>query len=146
MALLRRHPFLPLGLPEVIYVDCGAVPLEGYEGGALRTQQKLRQLRAEFLPQVSRIVVNSDFTRKTQSVVDSGGAVPAQTFLLGADHVENSLWASGQVRGAEASGQALAVVAGLKAAGRKVILSLGRWETGCYKNSDQALGAAPRGP
>jgi len=132
-------PFFRSVCPEVIYVDCGAVPLEGYEGGALRTQQKLRQLRAEFLPQVSRIVVNSDFTRKTQSVVDSGGAVPAQTILLGADHVENSLWASAHVRGAEPSGQALAVVDGLKAAGRKVILSLGRWETGCYKNSEEAL-------
>ena len=133
-------PFFRSVCPEVVYIDFGAVPLEGYEDGALLTQQKLRQLRAEFLPQASRIVAISDFIRTTQSVVDSGDAVPAQTILLGADHVEDCLWASGQVQGAKASGEALAVVAGLKAAGRKVIFSLGRWETGCYKNSSEALG------
>ena len=131
-------PFFRSVCPEVVYVDFGAVPTEGYEGGALLTQQKLRQLRSEFLPRASRIVAISDFILRAQSVPDSGGAVPAQTILLGADHVENSLWATGQVQGANA-GQALAVVAGLKAAGRKVILSLGRWETGCYKNSEEAL-------
>ena len=133
-------PFFRSVCPEVVFIDFGAVPTEGFEGGALLTQQKLRQLRSEFLPHASRIVAISDFIRRTQSAVDSGDAVPAQTILLGADHVENSLWASGQVKGAKASGQALAAIASLKAAGRKVILSLGRWETGCYKNSDEALG------
>jgi glycosyltransferase involved in cell wall biosynthesis len=133
-------PFFRSVCREVVYVDFGAVPLEGYEGGMLLTQQKLRQLRSEFLPQASRMVAISDFIRKTQSEVDSGGAIPAQTILLGADHVENCVWASGQVQGAKPGGQALSVVAGLKAAGRKVILSLGRWETGCYKNSDEAFG------
>ena len=132
-------PFFRSVCSEVIHIDFGAVPLEGYKGGALLTQQKLRQMRSDFMPQASRVVAISDFIRRTQSVVDSGGAVSSQTILLGADHVENSVWASGKVQGAEASGQALVAVSDLKAAGRKVMLSLGRWETGCYKNSDEAL-------
>lgn len=131
-------PFFRSVCQKVVFVDFGAVPIEGYDGGALLTQQKLRQLRSEYLPQATRIVAISDFIRNTQSVVDSAAAVPAQTFLLGADHVENGLWASAQVQGGKA-GQALATVAGLKAAGRKAILALGRWEPGCYKNSQDAL-------
>src|SRR5579862_5949724 len=54
-------PFLRTVCAEVIFIDFGAVPLDGYEGGMLLTQQKLRQLRSEFLPHATRIVAISDF-------------------------------------------------------------------------------------
>jgi len=101
-------------------------PTEGFEGGALLTQQKLRQLRAEFLPQLP-VLWRSRFYSQNAERGGFRGRCSGADHLIGADHVENSLWASGQVKGAKASGQALAAIASLKAAGRKVILSLGRW-------------------
>jgi glycosyltransferase involved in cell wall biosynthesis len=132
-------PFLRTVCPEVVFIDFGAVPLDGYEGGSLLTQQKLRRLRSEFLPQASRIVAISNFILQSQSLVDSAGLVPSQTILLGADHVENGLWAGAQVSGAASGGDSLTKIDQLKAHGRQVILSLGRWEPGCYKNSEQAF-------
>jgi glycosyltransferase involved in cell wall biosynthesis len=132
-------PFFRSVCAEVIFIDFGAVPLDGYEGGALLTQQKLRQLRSEFLPMATRIVAISDFIRETQSLVDVGAAVPTQTILLGADHVDTNLWRDGQVAGADTGRRAVSTVAHLKSMGSKVIFALGRWETGCYKNSDEAL-------
>ena len=132
-------PFLRTVCPEVVFIDFGAVPLDGYDGGALLIQQKLRLLRSQFLPYATRIVAISDFILHSQSLPDSAGSVPAETILLGADHVETGLWTAGQVRGAAPEGLCLAELDRLKTEGRPVILSLGRWEPGCYKNSDQAF-------
>lgn len=132
-------PFLRTVCPQVIFIDFGAVPWDGYEGGALLIQQKLRQLRAQFLPHSTRIVAISDFILHSQSLPDSAGSVPAETILLGADHVEAGLWTAGQVSGAASEGRCVAKLDCLKTDGRPVILSLGRWEPGCYKNSEQAF-------
>jgi glycosyltransferase involved in cell wall biosynthesis len=129
-------PFFRTVCAQVVFMDYGAVPLDGYKDGTLLTQQKLRQLRCDFLPHATQIIAISDFIRLSQSVVDAP-LVPAETFLLGADHMDNGLWKAGQVAGAE-SGK-LAEINRLKASGRPVLLCLGRWETGCYKNSDQAF-------
>lgn len=124
---------------RVLFVDFGAVPLDGLTGGALTTQQKLRQMRSLNLRYASQVIAISEFIRRTQSEPDSGGAVPTRTVLLGANHLDLPLWSTANVRQASGSGSALQIAQKLRSAGKKLILNLGRWEPGCYKNSLEAL-------
>ncbi len=118
---------------EVLFVDCGAVPLDGYKGEALAVQQKVRHLRQAYMPQASRVIAISDFIALSQTMDDCNREVPIDVVLLGADHMKTSLWTSGAV-GKGGAGGAADLVGDLKRRGSRVILSLGRWETNCYKN------------
>src|ERR1700693_1301419 len=120
------------------FVDFGAVPLDGFSGGALLVQQKLRELRLRHLKDASGIIAISDFILHA-SRADSEGRVPAQAILLGADHAERPLWSQTQVNEKTAAGMALHTVEALRSKGRRAILALGRWEPGCYKNSQEAF-------
>lgn len=120
---------------EVMVVDYGAVPLDGYSRGEVTIQHKLRTLRQRHLASASVVVAISRFIAETQSRKDAGDQAPVRTLLLGADHIEHGVW-----RGAEAGGDRRATtVERLKRDGRRTLLCLGRWEPGCYKNSDAAL-------
>jgi glycosyltransferase involved in cell wall biosynthesis len=127
-----------VGLPA-FFVDFGAVPLDGLSIGALVVQQKLRELRQRHLRDASGIIAISDFILRTQSFPDSEGFVPARAVLLGADHVEQPVWSKAQISGKTAGGMALHTVEALRSEGKKIILALGRWEPGCYKNSQEAF-------
>jgi glycosyltransferase involved in cell wall biosynthesis len=127
-----------LGL-AAFFVDFGAVPLDGFSGGALKVQQKLRESRRHHLRNASGIIAISDFILRTQSRVDSGGLVPARAVLLGADHSDQPLWSQTQVSERTSAGMASRTVAGLRSQGKKALLALGRWEPGCYKNSQEAF-------
>lgn len=131
LAIVGGWPFytsLPL-LRErcpVVAVDFGAVPLDGLSDGSLAVQQKLRRLRARYLDRASLIVAISRFIAETQSAPDSHGRVPIASILLGADHMDEAA-------------RAPATAAALRRDGRRVILNLGRWEPGGYKNSGAAF-------
>ena len=88
----KSMPYFRKKGARVVFLDCGAVPLEGYTGGALLAQQKVRELRKQYLTSATCITAISDFIAKSQSKVDSQGAVPVRTVLLGADHMEMTVW------------------------------------------------------
>ena len=141
VAIVGGWPFFPtIDLLEefgvrTIYFDCGAVPLDGYEGGQRQIQLKLRELRRRHLPCSSQIATNSVFTAESQSRADSGGKVPITPILLGADHLEKALWSNTS----EAQNERPFLkekVAELIAEMKPLILHLGRWEPQSYKNSD----------
>lgn len=129
-------PFFKQKCKHVIFFDCGAVPLDGFTGGALITQQKLRELRKEFLKETTQIIGISDFIVNTQSIVDSPNT-PVKTILLGADHMEMTIWSSNSAD--STSNYDINLIESYKASGKKIILCLGRWEPGCYKNSHAAF-------
>ncbi|MCK4825529.1 glycosyl transferase family 1, partial [bacterium] len=132
-------PFFKKVSREVIFIDFGAVPLDGYSGGALVIQEKLRSLRKQYLKEASLIIGISDFIVNSQSRVDSNGKVPVRTVLLGADHMEMRIWAAKHLHIEKSYGNTINLLKHLKQEGRKIILCLGRWEPNCYKNSDAAF-------
>lgn len=122
---------------RTVFMDCGAVPLDGFDEGGRITQQKLRSLRKAFLPYVSVVTPISEFISRTQSSME----VPLdrlETIQLGADHMAYKLWESDSIGAANfgASTTLLELIKEKQATGGKVILNLGRWEPGCYKNSE----------
>jgi len=127
---------------EVIFVDQGVVPLDGYNQGMRTTLQRLTDLRYQYLPQATLITAVSDFIAESQSRPQSGGKVPVRRILEGANHLEMDMWPAAYV-GAE-QGKALEVVRRLRAAGCPLILNAGRWEPYCYKNSEAAFDVMPR--
>jgi glycosyltransferase involved in cell wall biosynthesis len=143
LAIVGGWPFY-MALPvlrdrcPVVAMDFGAVPLDGFSGDALSVQQKLRGLRSQHLKSASVIVAISRFIGETQSRPDSNGRVRVEHLLLGADHIEESLWR--HMGGSAASRVSPAhTVATLHRDGKRAILALGRWEPGCYKNSEAAF-------
>ncbi len=138
LAVIGGWPFFSaIGLFEdqgvaTLFLDCGAVPTEGYDGGALLVQEKLRDMRRQFLPRTSHIASISEFITRSQSRIDSDRRVPISTVLLGADHMEDAVWSGG------ANGDRAYLrdrVANVLADQGPAILCLGRWEPQSYKNS-----------
>ena len=122
---------------RTVFMDCGAVPLAGFEGGAVVVQERVRQLRREFLPKVTLITPISCFIANSQSIPDGAGA-EVTPVLLGADHLREGVWRAGRIahgRPDPVAGKAR----NLADEGRPVIINLGRWEPGCYKNSEAAF-------
>ena len=135
-------PLLRKRCGKVVFLDCGAVPLTGYEGGALAIQEKLRSLRRQYLQEASFIIGISDFIVNSQSKADSHGKVPVKSILLFADHMDMDVWPAEDLQ-LENQGRALDLLHSLKGEGRKIVLSLGRWEEGCYKNVEAAYEIVP---
>jgi glycosyltransferase involved in cell wall biosynthesis len=132
-------PFFRRVGARVVFMDHGAVPLEGYSDAALLIQQKLRRLRRRYLRDASCIVAVSEFIARSQSRVDSSGEVPVFSVLWGADHVETPTWSASRFPLERTAAPATTVQAALRRRRRKTLLALGRWEPGCYKNSDAAF-------
>lgn len=124
---------------KTIFMDCGAVPLDGFSGGAKDIQEKLRRLRKQFLPETSFIVGISDFIVNSQSRIDADNKVPTKTILLGADHMEMTVWDSRNLSSSKSSGSDLDLLRPLISEGRQILLNLGRWEPNCYKNSEASF-------
>ena len=127
---------------EVIFIDFGVVPLEGYGQSTRVTLQRLIDLRRLHLPNATLIAPISRFLADTQSGPDSGHKTRVQPVLLGANHMESDVWPAGRV-GAK-GGEALAIVRQLTSQGRRLIMNTGRWEPDCYKNSGAAFDIMPR--
>lgn len=124
---------------KTVFMDCGAVPLEGFSGGGKIVQEKLRRLRKQFLPELSLIIGISEFIVSSQSKIDTENKVPAKKILLGADHMEMTVWDSNDLNLSKSSGNKADLLKPLKSQGEKIILNLGRWEPDCYKNSDASF-------
>ena len=136
-------PWLRRTGAKVVFVDFGAVPLDGYSGAARVIQERVRALRRRFLPEASLVIAISEFIARSQSRVDVAGRVPVLPVLLGADHLARPTWSADRL-GRARRGSALAAVATAKRGGRPAVLALGRWEPGCYKNSEAALAVVER--
>lgn len=127
---------------STVFLDCGAVPLEGMSDGARITQEKLRAMRKSNLPYADAVIAISSFIERTQSLVDAPGVADIRALLLGADHLADSEWTADRVGGASDGSAALQAVMRARQAGQAVVLNLGRWEAGCYKNSEAIFGVA----
>lgn len=132
-------PFFEEKGVKVIFSDHGVVPLEGYSDYHLQVLKKLKNLRSKYLRHASAVIGVSNFIVNSQSREDTGGEVPLYAVLNGANHMEIGLWMKDQVKSGKGGG-ALKTVQRLQKAGKALLLNLGRWEPGCYKNSDAAFG------
>lgn len=114
---------------KTVFMDCGAVPLEGFDEGQILIQTKLRELRKTHLLEISTIIAISDFIANSQSLPDSMGQTPIISVLLAADHmkptIENKLKKYALIEN----------INKIKKNNFKLIFSLGRWEPDNYKNS-----------
>jgi glycosyltransferase involved in cell wall biosynthesis len=120
-----------------IFIDAGAVPHKGLEGHMLWPQLEVRRARKAFLPFISRVLPISDFIRRTQTISDRGSDEGVFTVLLGADH----LHIEERERSVPSQRDEVVIdeLRGLVAAGRKLVLNLGRYEAVGYKNSSAFL-------
>ena len=100
----------------------------------IRDRNKLRDLRRQFLKFSTLITPISNFIATTQSIVDAPNT-PINSILLGADHMDRSVWAASKVS-INNDYYSIKLVKQLKEEKHKLILNLGRWEPGCYKNSE----------
>jgi glycosyltransferase involved in cell wall biosynthesis len=134
--LLAIEFFREIGVP-VVFSDFGVVPVESYSGGHRAVLDKLVELRRRHLEKANAIVGISQFIVKSQSCVDSSKSTEVVAILCGADHMSRSLWNWTSIgkytQGTYATNQS--VTQG-RENGKKMILNLGRWEPGCYKNSE----------
>ncbi|MGJ7548706.1 glycosyltransferase family 4 protein [Pseudomonas alloputida] len=123
--------FRQWGVPTVA-LDCGGVPYEDMQGPARLVQERLRAQRREYLPEARVVTPISHFVSRSQSLPDAGLDVEIAMIHLGADHlaggVDQSLWQHGH--------QTESVTASSDPADGPLIVNLGRWETGNYKNSE----------
>ena len=123
--------FRQWGIPTVA-LDCGGVPYEDMQGPARLVQERLRAQRREFLPEAQVVTPISHFVSRSQSLPDAGPGVKISMIHLGADHltggVDQSLWQNGH--------QAESALSAADADDGPIIINLGRWETGNYKNSE----------
>ncbi|UVE66297.1 glycosyltransferase [Burkholderia pyrrocinia] len=120
-----------------VFIDAGAVPQDGMPEGALPTQRELRRIRARELPRFSAVLPISAFIRETQTLPDRGSAEGVETILLGADHLQSSLF--GAPDGGHVDDEALSRVRTLVATGCKPVMLLGRFEALGYKNGPVGL-------
>jgi glycosyltransferase involved in cell wall biosynthesis len=124
--------------PNVVFLDLGVVPTDGYPEAIKITLEKLSALRRQYLGFASLIIGISRFIVDSQSRPESRG-VRVRSIHLGADHMEMGLWPADRLKLESSWGASLQLVRSLKQQDRKVLLCLGRWEPGCYKNSQAAL-------
>lgn len=121
---------------RAVFQDHGAVPLDDLDDSQQIIQTKLRNLRKEFLSQSSAIIPVSHFIASSQSCAVAGSC-PVEPVLNGADHMALALWDSASSAGNNCAGGATSkIVEKRRGEGVKTILNLGRWEPGCYKNSE----------
>jgi glycosyltransferase involved in cell wall biosynthesis len=132
-------PFFREISAQVIFIDCGVVPNHGYSEEMVTVLEKLHGLRRQYLPSASASVAISRFIADSQTRADAGDAVPIRPILLGADHMELSMWQSDQLPIGDRHSSGTVLLQNLKAQGKKVLLNLGRWEPACYKNSEAAF-------
>jgi glycosyltransferase involved in cell wall biosynthesis len=130
-----------LGVPS-IFVDAGAIPHEGLSAHSLHIQRELRRVRAFALPRFTGVLPISNFIRDSQTLPERGKVAGVRTILPGADHLETPMFAAPSGHAVDAA--ALAAMERLSAEGRRLVISLGRFESEGYKNSPAAYDVLAR--
>jgi glycosyltransferase involved in cell wall biosynthesis len=136
-------PFFRRTGHEVVFSDYGVVPLAGYGEPQLSILNEIKRQRKEFLGNASAVVGISNFITESQSRRDVGRRTKLYTALLGADHMDSQMWSAKSIKTAT-SDRAVITCEGLKRHENKIVLNLGRWEPGCYKNSHALIDIAKR--
>lgn len=122
--------------PVVLFLDHGVVPDAGYtpfQQGVLRW---VRQLRRTHLCHCTHAVGVSRFVVETQTIPDAGPGVPVRVILNGTDHLVPP---PPPAEESPEPGAGFAMVRELAGAGHPLLLNLGRFEAGTYKNSQAVL-------
>jgi len=122
---------------KVAFLDCGAAPHEGLQGGQLLIQKKHKKLRRDNLQYLDLIIGISDFIIDTQSLPDSKRVVPVKTILLGANHMQMKLWEDDNTTTDKSGFDKISKQ--LSDNEYKKIFLTGRWEAGNYKSSDESF-------
>lgn len=135
---VRSIPYLRTLAPQVIFLDFGVVPTSGYPAQVLRLLDELTRNRRRYLRHCTDIVAISSFIAEDQSRKDCQDQVEVTPILLGADHLVAQLGYTEKDPPRREPSLALRTVEQIKGEGRKLVLKLGRWEPGCYKNSEAA--------
>lgn len=144
--------------PAVVFVEPGAVPLDGLNEGGLAIQKILRDHRGTYLPKATAACPISQFLAEAQTVIDGVAPERIKTILLGADHMEQVLWHNQRLKATilpttlkqktkhwlqrrlrPQPPTALGRVERLLSNNKRLILNLGRWEDNCYKNSESCI-------
>jgi hypothetical protein len=110
------------------FQDCGITPTQGLSDGVKKTLSLLWDLKRHFLPQADGLLPISHFISTSQSwdfAPPTGNVYPVH---LGADHVRSPLWRTNANDKLPASGPYL--------------VSVGRFEPGIYKQSEQVFDLA----
>ena len=115
-----------------VFIDAGAVPNEEFTHEARRIQMELRRIRALALPAFSHVMPISRFIAETQTIPDRGHDGGVTPVLLGADHLEQPLFAANAEPNDEG---ARALLRRAQAGDEMLVLALGRFESDGYKNS-----------
>ena len=144
VALIGGWPFLaaiPVFLSKgirVVFHDFGVVPLDAYSGDHVKVLQKLQTLRRQFIPLADLTIAISSFIKNTQSTGDTKQPNRTAVGLLGADHMSLQVWKSNEQPTSSFDSAAIAELRehSLEQQRPMSILNLGRWEPGCYKNSE----------
>jgi hypothetical protein len=132
-------PYLRGLARRVVFIDFGVVPTFGYAKFLTRLIDNLRENRRKYLRHATEIVAISSFIAEDQSRKDSEDRVPVFPILLGADHLVAQLGYTEVSAEPREKSFTLGVLDRVKEFGHKLILVLGRWEPGCYKNSQAAF-------
>lgn len=137
-------PFLRAKTKGVIFHDYGVVPIYEYDGGTLKIQTKVRELRKRFMRFCDYVITISDYVAKTTYEILPEYNIPVHTIHLGTDHMEMGLWNT-QNLDIKGNGNRLpALIRDFRSMGKKLIINLGRWENKGYKNSRMMFAALRR--
>jgi glycosyltransferase involved in cell wall biosynthesis len=138
-------PYLRTLAPQVIFIDFGVVPTAGYPPHLAQLIEGVRANRRANLRHATEIVAISEFIARDQARPDCQDRVPVHTILLGADHLVNHLGYTEEEaprprrKGLEPRKSPVVGLENLREDGHPLVLALGRWEPGCYKNSGAAF-------
>jgi glycosyltransferase involved in cell wall biosynthesis len=114
-----------------VFIDAGAVAQNDLSDSSSSIQRELRRIRCLTIPHITTVLPISDFIRDTQTEFDRGHHTGIRTVLLGADHMQLDGFKSTP----STNNEVLARLDGMIGQGRKLLIALGRYETGGYKNS-----------
>lgn len=119
--------------PKVMFLDHGVVPIGGYPAATQAVLRHVQQLRTQYLPACTHAAGVSRFVVETQTIRDAGPKMPVQVLLNGADHLSPLTQFNTHKH------PAVFRVKQLVDQKNPLILSLGRFEWGTYKNSHVAV-------
>ena len=133
-------PYLRQLGSEVVFLDFGVVPTTGYPRRLRWLVQGVAKVRRRHLRHANTIVAISDFIARSQSERDGAGRTRVATALLGADHLARGLGNANRPSSrTSATSPVETAIRAARERDRRLLLLLGRFEPGCYKNSQAAL-------